>query len=159
MNMIRVLILSLLVSVLPLVVEARNRIVVSKKELTLSVMSESGDVLYSCGIACGAGRGPKLSQGDNRTPEGKFSIVCIHDSRKWLYDSGNGVKVPHVYGPFFMRLGCPTERWMSIGIHGTSSPRSIGSRCSHGCIRLNNRDLIEVVKFVEQGAECMILPD
>lgn len=138
--------------------EAENRIVISKKDLTLYVLSDEGEVLYRCKIACGKRKGNKTSKGDDKTPEGNFSVMSISDSRKWLFERKDGVFVPHVYGPFFIRVRVP--QWQhSIGIHGTSSPRSIGTRASMGCIRCHNKDIVNVVKYVEVGSPIIILPD
>lgn len=40
----------------------------------------------------------------------------------------------------------------SYGIHGTNQPQSIGTLASHGCIRMNNRDIEEVYRLVPVGA-------
>ena len=47
-------------------------------------------------------------------------------------------------------------RWIGLsrrgyGIHGTSSPRSIGRPASHGCIRMHNADVEELFGLVEIG--------
>ena len=51
-------------------------------------------------------------------------------------------------------------RWMgvdgSIGIHGTGEPWSIGSRASHGCIRMAVPDVIELFKRVPVGTPVLI---
>ena len=38
-----------------------------------------------------------------------------------------------------------------IYIHGTSEERSIGKPTSHGCIRMKNRDIIDLFKKVRKG--------
>jgi hypothetical protein len=51
-------------------------------------------------------------------------------------------------------------RWLGItaavGIHGTSEPWSIGSRASHGCIRMRVRDVIELYPRVPLGTRVLI---
>lgn len=51
-------------------------------------------------------------------------------------------------------------RWMgvngSIGIHGTGQPWSIGSRASHGCIRMRVPDVIALYKRVRIGTPVRI---
>jgi lipoprotein-anchoring transpeptidase ErfK/SrfK len=47
-------------------------------------------------------------------------------------------------------------RWIGLsqkgfGIHGTNQPRSIGHAASHGCIRLNNRDVVQFFAMVGVG--------
>ena len=46
-----------------------------------------------------------------------------------------------------------------IGIHGTHLPESIGTRCTEGCIRLNNDDLRELKEYIKIGMTVIILPD
>jgi lipoprotein-anchoring transpeptidase ErfK/SrfK len=39
----------------------------------------------------------------------------------------------------------------SYGIHGTPEPKSIGKTESHGCIRLTNRDAVELAGMFGRG--------
>jgi len=43
-----------------------------------------------------------------------------------------------------------------IYIHGTNGERRIGRPASHGCIRLRNRDMIELFDLVDVGASVWI---
>jgi len=56
-------------------------------------------------------------------------------------------------GPRFLGLSAP---WGGDGIHGTSSPGSIGSHASHGCIRLYNKDIEELYRHVYIGTPVII---
>ena len=51
-------------------------------------------------------------------------------------------------------------RWMGIangvGIHGTSEDWSIGSRASHGCIRMHVSDVIDLYDRVPVGTPVLI---
>lgn len=47
-------------------------------------------------------------------------------------------------------------RWLGLsiqgyGIHGTNNPSSIGKAVSNGCIRMYNKDIIEVFQLVPVG--------
>lgn len=44
-----------------------------------------------------------------------------------------------------------------IAIHGTNRPSSIGQAASNGCVRLHNRDLVELVRFLPEGAVVQIV--
>ncbi|HLF41857.1 MAG TPA: L,D-transpeptidase, partial [Acidimicrobiia bacterium] len=44
-----------------------------------------------------------------------------------------------------------------IGIHGTNDPTTVGKDVSHGCIRLRNEDLLELVERVPLGTPVAIL--
>ena len=45
-----------------------------------------------------------------------------------------------------------------IGIHGTHDNTSLGKRASEGCIRLNNNDLIDLVKNIKTNTVVVITP-
>jgi lipoprotein-anchoring transpeptidase ErfK/SrfK len=44
-----------------------------------------------------------------------------------------------------------------VGIHGTNNPSSIGGPVSHGCIRMFNKDVIELSKLVPVGTQVTIV--
>ncbi len=74
------------------------------------------------------------------TPTGNYTIVN---------------KIPNPGGPFgvmWMGLSKPT-----YGIHGTNAPASIGHIVSHGCIRMYNRDVIELSRLVPLGTPVTIV--
>lgn len=53
-------------------------------------------------------------------------------------------------------------RWLGLnkkgyGIHGTNNPASIGGRVSSGCIRLYNKDIIELYNLVPIGTSVRII--
>lgn len=53
-------------------------------------------------------------------------------------------------------------RWMGLnrkgyGIHGTNNPSSIGKAVSHGCIRMYNKDVIELFNLVGVGTRVKIV--
>jgi lipoprotein-anchoring transpeptidase ErfK/SrfK len=75
------------------------------------------------------------------TPTGEFTIVN---------------KVPNPGGPFgvyWMGLSKP-----HYGIHGTNNPSSIGKLSSHGCIRMFNKDVVDLSKLVSIGTRVTIRP-
>ena len=43
-----------------------------------------------------------------------------------------------------------------VGIHGTGAPWSIGSRASHGCIRMTVPDVIDLYPRVPVGTPVLI---
>ena len=74
------------------------------------------------------------------TPMGSFHIVN---------------KRPHPGGPFgSMWLGLNIPRY---GIHGTNNSASIGGYVSKGCIRLHNRDVLDLAALVPLGTPVSIL--
>ena len=44
-----------------------------------------------------------------------------------------------------------------IGLHGTNDPSSVGKDVSHGCIRLRNQDILQLVKILPLGTPVRIL--
>lgn len=50
------------------------------------------------------------------------------------------------FGVFWMGLSKP-----HYGIHGTNNPSSIGKNVSHGCIRMYNKDVLDLASRVRIG--------
>jgi L,D-transpeptidase ErfK/SrfK len=53
--------------------------------------------------------------------------------------------------------------WLSLskegyGIHGTNDPSSIGKAVSHGCVRMYNRDVLQLAGIVPNGTRVIIRP-
>ena len=141
-----------------LTVTAGNHIFVSKKDLMLSVVSESNDTLFRCPIACGENFGNKTRIGDRKTPEGSFMITKMYDATSWKHDFGDGQGVRlGAYGPLFFRLNVPG--FNDIGIHGTIFPESIGTRSSEGCVRLHNEDIVKLYRYCYIGMPVIIGKD
>jgi L,D-transpeptidase ErfK/SrfK len=51
--------------------------------------------------------------------------------------------------------------WLSLskqgyGIHGTNDPSSIGKAVSHGCVRMYNRDVLELAHTIPNGTRVVI---
>lgn len=72
---------------------------------------------------------------ENPSPIGVFKII---EKGKW----GKG------FGGRWMGMNVP---WGVYGIHGTTKPDSIGRAASHGCIRMQNKDVIELYELVKHG--------
>lgn len=91
---------------------------------------------------------------DSSSPLGKFAVLDkmenpqYTDSRTGKVIEGNDPQNP---------LG---KRWISLGdsygIHGTIDPDSIGKAESRGCIRMRDKDIIEVYDFLVKGSEVML---
>lgn len=76
-----------------------------------------------------------------KTPTGEFLIVN---------------KVPSPGGPFgAFWMGLSKEHY---GIHGTNRPTSIGKQVSKGCIRMFNKDVLELKDLVPLGTHVTIQP-
>lgn len=132
----------------------RKFLIVDKGKMKVFLYDPYGNIIKSYGIACARNYGTKQHKGDSRTPEGYFDAEGVYDSTNWLFTNDAGYTSPArgVYGPRFIRVVRP------VGIHGTSSPGSIGNRCSHGCIRVTNDNIMELVKHVEAGTPIIVSP-
>ncbi len=133
-------------------------IVVDKSRMKVIKFNRFGVEEECFGMACAKNYGTKHEKGDCRTPEGFFSVKQIQNSTDWHYVDDNGVVSEKTgeFGPRFIRLNIPGIT--SIGIHGTAAPWSIGGRRSHGCIRLENENIMKLVDMVEPGMPVIITP-
>jgi len=125
-----------------------DKILVYKTEKKLSLYHNNKKYTYD--IATGKYPGDKQKVGDCRTPVGKFKIISIERSDTWSYDFEDDGLGPIVgaYGPWFLRFD---GKWEGIAIHGTHDETTIGKNDTHGCIRMKNRDLVELKKMVYAG--------
>lgn len=156
--------------------DSRNKILIVNKETqTLTVYDAFFGKIKSYAISTGENPGNKLISGDLKTPEGIFPIIGIEDAKDWTYDFKDGKgPITGAYGPFFLRLKVDNENifynvksdfnftsdneFIGIGIHGTHLNELIGTRASHGCIRIKNDDLLDLQKYIASGTLVSILP-
>ena len=133
-------------------------LLVDKQKLTLTLVAPGGRIERDYRIACGENFGNKTQKGDHRTPEGRFPINQLLNAAGLSHDFGDGKgPVANAYGPWFLRLDVPG--FITIGIHGTHLPESIGNRATEGCIRLRNEDILDLKERVAVGMPVVILPD
>ncbi|MEK6260546.1 MAG: L,D-transpeptidase family protein [Planctomycetota bacterium] len=90
---------------------------------------------------------------DGSSPLGKFTVQNKIENPQYTGPDGKVVSSDDPKNP----LG---ERWIdlgdSYGIHGTIDPDSIGQAASRGCIRLRDKDIVEVYDFLVKGSEVVI---
>jgi lipoprotein-anchoring transpeptidase ErfK/SrfK len=115
-----------------------RQVVVSVPDRKLAVI-ENGTILRVFPVAVGAVESP--------SPIGVFPIVQ-QLSHPTYYHPGTVIP-PGKNNP----LG---PRWLGLnkkgfGIHGTNAPNSVGKAASHGCIRLRNRDVVELYAMLSVG--------
>ena len=131
---------------------------VDKDALKLYLRKGGDEILKTYPIAIGKKEGPKKSRTDLITPAGIFKIWrVIEDATQLVYDpkwfGEPGEPQKGAYGAKLISFYNPWE----IAIHGTNAPSSIGKRVTHGCIRLRNRDIIELCKYVKPGMRLWIV--
>lgn len=115
---------------------AAYSIAVNKKMFNLMLIEDGRRIVAVYPVAVGRG-----TPGWPATPEGNFRIA-----NKSLCPRGCGP-----YGTRFMGLA-PSR----VGIHGTNQPGKIGTRASHGCIRMHNRHVEELFEKVGVGTPVLI---
>lgn len=103
------------------------------RQLTLTLYEEH-TVLGRWPIAVGGSQTP--------TPLGTFTVTS-----RFIPEEANG------FGSRFLGINAP---WGQYGIHGTNLPHSIGSRTSHGCIRLFTEDMETLFRLVPNGTRVII---
>lgn len=108
-----------------------------------------------------------------------YSIVIdLSDRKLYLFDNGKTVKTypvgvgkmstPSPAGNYYIANKRPNPggpfgvMWLGLslphhGIHGTNKPGSIGGYVSKGCIRMYNRDVLELSKMVSIGTLVKII--
>lgn len=60
-------------------------------------------------------------------------------------------------GPFGVRWLGLDAPYGDYGIHGTNNPSSIGKSVSNGCIRMYNKDVLDLSKYVSIGTVVKIV--
>ncbi len=89
------------------------------------------------------------------TPSGVFQVHSKEQNPDWWAPNGKFIK----YGDPKNELG---SRWIKIfsddvpvtagiGVHGTNAPKTVGTRCSNGCVRLANEDVNELYWWIRTG--------
>jgi len=129
-------------------ITGRPSIVVWKGEFRMALLVDGAYVKeYAVGIGL-----------DDRTPSGAFVIDNMVVRAPWTTPGGDVVK----YGEPDYALG---ERWLAfedqpgtsgLGIHGTDKEETVGTKCSNGCLRMRNPDVIELYDFVTLGTRVEI---
>jgi lipoprotein-anchoring transpeptidase ErfK/SrfK len=86
------------------------------------------------------------------TPQGNFFVAVVLQPNN-----------PYgVYGPLQLGLSAYSDvltDWPGggqVAIHGTNNPSGIGTDISHGCVRMHNRDIMDLAGFAEVGTPVYI---
>ena len=137
-----------------------DKVVVSKADFTATLYA-NGQVVRVYPIAYGSNPDGlnKKKEGDCRTPEGNFKVAGKAVNPQYrVTETGQVIPGGAPNNPFGTRyIGLNT--WGgSIGMHGTSNPGSIGTRASHGCMRMFTPDNEEMFDLVKVGTPITVLP-
>ncbi len=138
-----------------------SEVLVRKHERRLYLM-DGDDVVRSYRISLGdSPNGHKLSEGDERTPEGRYTLDWrnpnsdFHKSIHISYPNDKDRSLAHAWG---------LNPGGSIMIHGL--PNNAGDMAfayagldwTDGCIAVGNRDMDEIWQLVSDGTPIEILP-
>jgi lipoprotein-anchoring transpeptidase ErfK/SrfK len=131
---------------------------IDKNKLQLSLRRGESEIVKSYPVAIGRGKGSKKTRTDLITPVGVFKIWrVIQDATQLVYDpkwfGEPGGPQKGAYGSKLVSFYNPWE----IALHGTNSPNSIGRRVTHGCIRMYNKDIVELSKSIKPGMRLWIV--
>jgi len=128
-----------------------SRVIVSKKGYWTHALDENGRIIYHFPSTLGAGYDP--------SPTGDFKVTWVSRDPAFHYQPKLFHEVPDSDPDAHLPVGPNSPVgvvWMSLskphyGIHGTSSPETIGYANSHGCVRLTNWDALRLSDLVESG--------
>jgi len=130
---------------------ANVTIVVSKSASSLTVLDESGAVMFHAPVTSGSEHDP--------LPLGKWTVTAVSRNPTFHYN-------PDLFwdaNPAHAKAKIPPGPnnpvgvvWIDIsrehyGIHGTPEPGKVGHTQSHGCVRLTNWDAAYVASLVKKG--------
>jgi lipoprotein-anchoring transpeptidase ErfK/SrfK len=122
--------------------EVRTRLVVDRSELTATLL-RNGREIFRAPVGIGEPRWP--------TPQGEFYVR----NRLTNFDDP-------FYGPVAFGTSARSDvltDWPAggfIGIHGTNRPDLLPGRVSHGCIRMQNDDILRLAHLMPVGTPITI---
>jgi lipoprotein-anchoring transpeptidase ErfK/SrfK len=128
-----------------------SRLIISKKGYWTHAIDADGRIIYHFPSTLGAGYDP--------SPTGDFHVTYVARDPAFHYQPKLFHEVPDSNPEAHLPVGPNSPVgvvWMSLskphyGIHGTSSPETIGYANSHGCVRLTNWDAMRLSDLVESG--------
>lgn len=129
------------------------RLIISKKGYWTHAVDAAGKTLYHFPSTLGAGYDP--------SPDGVLSVTRIAWNPTFHYQPTLFAEVSNSKPEAQLPKGPNSPVgvvWMALskphyGIHGTSSPETIGYANSHGCVRLTNWDAAELGGIISSGVE------
>lgn len=147
---------------LPSVVPIAVDLVVIYKSERLLQLKNDGQVVRSYDVALGGQpKGHKLSEGDNRTPEGVYTL-------DWRNAKSQFHRSMHISYPAENDQAEARRRGVSPGglvmIHGMPNGRRAGDMnhpvndWTNGCIAVTNNEMDEIWSLVEDGTTIVIFP-
>ena len=127
------------------------KLIISRKGFWTHAVDSAGNIVDHFPSTLGAGYDP--------SPSGDFHVTGISQNPAFHYQPSLMAEVPDSRPTARLKPGpnSPVGAvWMALskphyGIHGTSSPQTIGYANSHGCVRLTNWDAEKLSSLVRAG--------
>ena len=140
---------------------------VFKSEYKLEVW-DSKKVLRSYKIVLGGNpEGPKLMEGDRKTPEGSFKVRSLYPHAKWSkfiwFDYPNEQSIiNHNQAKADGIISANASIGGEVGIHGVPEGMNSwideGANWTLGCVSLTNEDVNDLYSVLQKGTEITIFP-
>ncbi|MEH7075115.1 Ig-like domain-containing protein [Neobacillus drentensis] len=127
---------------------SKNQLIIINKKVNKLAFYENGKLVKTYSVA--TGRTSKL------TPEGTFYIREKIVNRPWYKEHIPGGDPRNPLGKRWMGLSKQENGGYPYGIHGNSNESSIGKYVSHGCVRMHNKEVIELYSKVKLGTKVVI---
>ncbi len=147
--------------------KSKISLLVSKSHYTLYVLyNEKPIKSFMAVFGSGGHLKDKMEEGDKRTPEGEFTITGIRDHAAWHKFLGISYPNSDSYRKFEenkrnKKISPNARIGGAIGIHGTfNNQDDVINRkfnWTDGCISLKNKDLEELVKYLDVGTKIKII--
>lgn len=109
-----------------------------------------------------------IGTSDYPTPTGRFTVGAKRYEPTWTnpspHDWGYGAPAfigpgpNNPLGPRAVNWNRPSGRDSLIRFHGTPDEHTIGQAATHGCLRMYNKDVIELYDLVETGTTIISVP-
>jgi lipoprotein-anchoring transpeptidase ErfK/SrfK len=92
------------------------------------------------------------------TPVGEWKVMELIRNPGWTNFKNGEVMAPGPDNPLGERwIGFWSDGKDSIGFHGTSNIKSIGTAASHGCVRMYNKDVRVLFNLVQVGTTVKVV--
>lgn len=128
--------------------EKTNQLIIINKKTNKLVFYQDGELVKTYTVATGK----KASY----TPEGRFPIVNKIKNRPYYKQKIPGGAPNNPLGARWLGLDAKGTFGTTYAIHGNANPNSIGTYASAGCVRMFNKDVIELFDMVKLHTEVVI---
>jgi len=127
------------------------KLIISRKGYWTHAVDSAGNIVDHFPSTLGAGYDP--------SPSGDFHVTGVSQNPAFHYQPALMAEVPDSRPTARLKPGPNSPVgvvWMALskphyGIHGTSSPQTIGYANSHGCVRLTNWDAEKLASLIKAG--------